>query len=242
MTTKLQLGMPHLNYHGLDQVWLLKHLGDKHWSMLSKNPAVSTNNERLYASFFCCHVNFNKGQHCYSEFDTIEIDSKLFKFNNQIYRSVHDIYNSKNLTTVILESVFVKKNMITNKLIRDDPSNEMNKVDRIDKVFLEEHKRLKLEFKKSAVTKQLVKLQFNPETFFNSVKILYFANYLNLVAQCEFLFFPKLKESIKEITIYFFSNIEFSDTVYGVTHLENDIYTTTLVANDKVIAHAIIKR
>ena len=53
---KLTLGMPHLNYHGLDQVWLSKQLGHRHWELLGDGPAYSKTNERLYASFFCCSI------------------------------------------------------------------------------------------------------------------------------------------------------------------------------------------
>jgi probable biosynthetic protein (TIGR04099 family) len=242
MISKLKLGMPHLTYNGLDQIWLLKQLGHNHWSMLSSGPALSKDNERLYASFFCLNLNFNQGQHLYQENDTVTVDSKLFKYNAQIYRSVHTVSNERNVTTATLDSVFVKKNMSTNELVRDDPHSHINEIEKIDQVFLDEHKKLKKQLRTEHLTDRLVRLQFNPETQFNAVKILYFANYLNLVSQTEHEFFPEIKNPIKDITVYYFANIGVDDTVYGNTELINGVYSTKLIANNRVIALCNIKR
>jgi hypothetical protein len=109
-------------------------------------------------------------------------------------------------------------------------------------VFIDEHKKLKKELRSGEITEKLVELQFNPETYFNAVKILYFANYLNLVAQCEYQCIPELKNPIKNLTIYYFSNINAGDRVFGVTTVEGSTYTTKLYANDKAIAVCTINR
>ena len=241
--TKLKLGMPHLNYHGLDQVWLSKHLGNQHWEMLSKGPAKTKDNERLYASFFCASINFNQGQHLYQEGDDVEFDSKIFKFNGKIYRSMHTISNNNNTTTAIFDSIFVKKDLNSHALIKDEPdAGNINDIAKIDRVFIDEHKKLKKELRESNITEELVELPFNPETYFNAVKILYFANYLNLVAQCEYQCIPELKQPIKDLTIYYFSNISAGDRVYGITTVDGATYTTKLYANNKAIAVCTINR
>lgn len=240
--TTLTLGMPHLNYHGLDQVWLSKQLGHQHWELLSNGPALSKNNERLYASFFCCSIDFNRGQDQYHEGDVLNLDSKLFKFNTQIYRSVHSIKNNRNVGTAIFDSIFVRKDLSTNSLVRDDPHANVNDIAQTDYVFIEEHKKLKKELRSQDFSNNLVKLQFNPETYFNAVKILYFANYLNLISQCEFLCYPEVKTPIKKIMTYYFANIEPTDQVYGITVREGNTYTTKLVANNKAIAVCTILR
>lgn len=240
---KLKLGMPHLNYHGLDQIWLAKTIGHTHWEMLSNGPAKTKDNERLYASFFCVKLDFNQGQHLYKEGDEVSFDSTIFKFNNQIYRTMHTISNGENVTTAILESIFVKKDLTSNALVRDDPdAANINDIAKIDKVFIDEHKKLKKELRNGEITESLVELPFSPETYFNAVKILYCANYLNLVAQCEYQCIPKLKDPIKDLTIYYFANIEVGDKVYGITTVEGSTYTTKLYANNKAIAVCTINR
>jgi probable biosynthetic protein (TIGR04098 family) len=188
------------------------------------------------------NLNFNQGQHLYQENDTVTVDSKLFKYNAQIYRSVHTVANERNVTTATLDSVFVKKNMTTNELVRDDPHSHINEIEKIDQVFLDEHKKLKKQLRTEHLTDRLVRLQFNPETQFNAVKILYFANYLNLVSQTEHEFFPGIKDPIKDVTVYYFANIGVDDTVYGNTELVDGVYSTKLIANNRVIALCNIKR
>ena len=239
---KLTLGMPHLNYHGLDQVWLSKQLGHRHWELLGDGPAYSKNNERLYASFFCCSIDFNRGQDQYKEGDEVTVNSKVFKFNNQIYRSTHDIRGHRNISTAIFDSIFVRKDLATNTLVRDDPHAQGHEIAQTDFVFIEEHKKLKKELRSEDFSSNLVQLQFNPETYFNAVKILYFANYLNLVSQCEYLFYPELKAPIKQIKTYYFANINPTDQVYGITTKQDNVYTTKLVANDRAIAVCNVSR
>ena len=239
---KITLGMPHLNYHGLDQVWLSKQLGHRHWELLGDGPAYSKNNERLYASFFCCSIDFNRGQDQYKEGDEVTVNSKVFKFNNQIYRSTHDIRGHRNISTAIFDSIFVRKDLATNTLVRDDPHAQGHEIAQTDFVFIEEHKKLKKELRSEDFSSNLVQLQFNPETYFNAVKILYFANYLNLVSQCEYLFYPELKAPIKQIKTYYFANIDPTDQVYGVTTKQDNVYTTKLVANDRAITVCNVSR
>jgi probable biosynthetic protein (TIGR04098 family) len=239
---KLTLGMPHLNYHGLDQVWLSKQLGHRHWELLGEGPAYSKNNERLYASFFCCSIDFNRGQDQYKEGDELELETKLFKFNSQIYRSMHTIRGHRNVGTAVFDSIFVRKDLTTNALVKDEPNSHGNDIAQTDFVFIEEHKKLKKELRAENFNNNLVKLQFNPETYFNAVKILYFANYLNLVSQCEYLCYPEIKLPIKKITTYYFANINPDDQVYGITTKENNTYTTKLVANGRAIAVCNITR
>lgn len=234
--------MPHLNYHGLDQVWLSKQLGHRHWELLGDGPAYSKNNERLYASFFCCSIDFNRGQDQYKEGDEVTVNSKVFKFNNQIYRSTHDIRGHRNISTAIFDSIFVRKDLATNTLVRDDPHAQGHEIAQTDFVFIEEHKKLKKELRSEDFSSNLVQLQFNPETYFNAVKILYFANYLNLVSQCEYLFYPELKAPIKQIKTYYFANINPTDQVYGITTKQDNVYTTKLVANDRAIAVCNVSR
>ena len=242
MKSNIKLGMPHLTYNGLDPVWLAKHLGDCHWNILSKGPALNANNERLYASFFCWSLDFNQGQDHYTEGDQLEINSQLFKFNNQVYRSMHTLSNGENFSTGIFDSIFVKKDMDNQKLVRDDPSYNVNDISKIDTVFLEEHKKIKVQLRQETEFNSYKELQFNPESMFNAVKILYFANYLNLVFQSEWLHYPELKGPIKTIKTYYFANIEPDDCVSGLTTIIGNTSTTKLISGNKALSLCVITR
>lgn len=235
--------MPHLSYYGLDPIWLSKYLGHRHWSMLHSVPVVSQSNERLYASFFYFYIDFAQGQDQYQENDIVEIDSKLFKYNTQVYRSIHSINNNSNTTTATFESIFVRKDSHNKQLIKSDPHGLHISTTVIDASFIEEHTRVKHAVRNLKISNlQLTKLQFNPEIYFNGVKILYFANYLNLVFQSEYVHYSYLKNPIKTITAFYFGNIEHTDSVYGATIKENNSYTTYLVANNRIIMSCTVTR
>lgn len=235
------LGMPHLNYNGIDYVWLSKELGNNHWSSLGSMPIFTESKERLYASFFCIELDFLKGQSAFKENAELVIDTELFRLNNQVYRSHHELYIDNKLAgEAKLDSLFVKKTA-NNKLIKDDPhATIVNVRDIEDLPSIHEHKRLKRQFAFNSA--DAIQLPFSPELYFNNVQILYFANYINLVGLSEYLTTNQMLGPIRNIKIYFFKNISVTDQVYGSTKIQNSTSTTTLFSNGQAIAHAIITR
>lgn len=239
---KIKLGMPHLTYNGLDPIWLAKQLGDNHWNLLKDIKSFNSDNQRLYASFFAGEINFNQGQNLFVENDTLEIQSKIFKFNNLIYRSVHTLQVQKNSATATFDSVFVKKDLIAGGLVKDEPAEaSVQAIDIVDQTFLEEHTKIKKHLKTLKVT-DFKKLDFSPESYFNGVKILYFANYLQLALLSEFLTFKKMPLPIKKIKGYWFKNIEWNSVVLGKTVNHDNNYETVLISDNKPIGFFTITR
>lgn len=242
MKLQVKIGMPHLTYNGLDAVWLLKTLGDNHWNMLSDIKSTNTDNQRLYASFFACEVDFNKGQDSFLENADLNINSKIFKFDSQIYRSTHAIDVDNNSATGILDSIFVRKDA-SGTLVKDDPDqdNQVLSMDTVNTVFLDEHKRIK---------KKLIELKyekfnhlvFSPEAWFNGVKILYCANYLNLVLLNEYQTFNRIQSPIKKIKILYFKNMAVTDQLYGLTTPSELGNETIIMTNGKPMCYCLISR
>ena len=241
MKQTITLGMPHLNYNGLDPIWLSKTLGDNHWSLLKDVKRMNQGNERLYASFFAIEIDFNKGQHTFNEYDSIEIDSKIFKFNNMIYRSHHFVKNDKNAAQVVMDSIFVKKDLVTGSLVKDEPVAAGRNIESVDSVFMDEHKRLKKEVSNLS-TDDFNLLMFSPETYFNGVKILYCANYFNLALLNEYVTYKTILPPLKKIKLFFFRNISEHDQVYGRTTNVGNEYQTILISNNKPIGVCISTR
>jgi len=239
--SKIKIGMPHLSYNGLDPVWLLKELGGNHWALLSEAVSFYNETERLYASFFGIEIDFNKGQDHFKENDYLNLKSKIFKFNSQIYRSIHTASVEDNSATVRLDSIFVKKDLVSGLLIRDEPNQVHKNIDSVDRTFLEEHKQIKKKLKGIDQSEFNI-LPFSPEAYFNGVKILYCANYLNLVLLSEYRTFNKIQRPIKKINLYFFKNISETDQVFGSTTENGNVYETILLAKNKPIAFCRIER
>jgi len=237
-----EIGMPHLNYNGLDPVWLSKTLAENHWAFLKKISTINEQNQRLYASVFALEIDFGEGQDSFKEFDNAEIISKIYKFNNQIYRSKHAICCTGNTANAIVDTIFVKKDLNSNILIRDTPLQNSTVFENTSITFSSEHKEIKKKYIDIQNKEDYKDLLFSPEAYFNGVRILYFANYINLVYLSEHLTFNKIQSSIKKIKIFFFSNITPEDKIYGLTIKKNNIYETVLRSDERIIAHCLITR
>lgn len=236
---KIKLGMPHLSYNGLDPIWLAKTLGDNHWGSLRDIRPFNQGNQRLYASFFAAEINFNQGQHLYTENTILNIDSKIFKFNNMIYRSMHTFSIDSNLGSATLDSIFVKKDIETGKLIKDEPVSLIKNINTVDHTFLEDHSQLKKQLIASDKLLDLSnfnELMLSPDTHFNGVKILYFANYIQLALLNEFVTFKQLFNPIEKLQVYWFGNISWDDRVFALTVQTGNEYKTILTSNNKPIA------
>ena len=238
---KLELGMPHLNYNGIDPVWLAKTLAEEHWSFLKDISSINEYNQRLYASMFYFNVNFNAGQNSFKEFNEAVIESNILKFNNQIYKSLHTISSGTITASATLESIFVKKDLDSGILIRDNPIESKKEFETTREISLEEHKKLKKEYA-NIDTKMFNELVFSSEAYFNGVKLLYFANYLNLVYLNEYITYKSILNPIEKLEIYYFSNINPYDKVYGYTQQKNNVYETILASNNKLMSVCKITR
>jgi len=232
----IEIGMPHLVYHGIDPVWLLKHLGHKHWQLIDHVQPVNKNNQRLYASFFAAKIKFLSGQQSITEKGTMTIDSEIFKFNNLIYRSKHSV----NDIEVVLDSIFVRKDKEAG-LIKDEPAQSNSNILYTEDTLLEQHGILKRKLT-SIDTTLANELVFNPAVLFNGVKILYCANYLSLALLSEWMTYQRLLNPIKQIEIFWFKNINVGDKVYGISSNVDSIFETVLVSNSRAIGFCRIYR
>jgi hypothetical protein len=170
-----------------------------------------------------------------AENDILKVDSKIFKFNNLIYRSSHTFSVKQNSASATFDSIFVKKDTQTGVLVKDEPANPGKLIDTVDETFLEEHKKIKRQLSTINYA-DFNELVFTPETYFNGVKILYCANYMQLAMLNEFLTFKEILNPIKKLKVYWFKNIEKEDKVYGRTLQKDNVYETILISNNKPIA------
>lgn len=220
----MKLGMPQLNYNGLDEIWLLKELGDIHWEKLGKLTDMYTAEDRYYASFF--NVNLKFKQESYKEGKNFTIKSDIFKWNNKIYRSTHKFGKS----TATLDSIFVKKHK--GGLIKHD-SNSTNYCGTIEDINIGQHlfwKKYCKKYHDHKTHNEQVKmvLPLNPLLMFNGVKILYFANYVFLAQMAEWQSDNKLRTPIREIQVDMFGNIDVNNKVYASTWVTDKANTTYL--------------
>lgn len=240
-SNKIKLGMPNLNYHGLDETWLLKFCGSVHWNLLHKEVNVYEGEERFYASFFHIQVLFETNQSAYKENDVLKINSELFKYNDKIYRSVHKFGNSQ----VIMDTIFVKKGT-EGSLTKFKPKHTETMCQEILDIGISEHQDKKRKILLESVTfGKGNHLIFPPSNLFNGVKILYCANYLFLVSLSEFVQHKKMFGPIKTINISYYGNMMPTDILYGKTsllHEDSENTETTLFVKNLPISYCEITR
>lgn len=226
--------MPHLNFNGLDEIWLLKESGNLHWELLeSILESWTERGERFYASFFQARIDFQSAdQGVYKEGDTLHIETSLARFNSKIYRSTTTFTNGRHTGVVILDSIFVLRDD-HNNLVKFEPQKQTD-IKQIDNINLNEYQLLK----RTLPCHGGRQLDFSPTNFFNGVKLLYCANYLYLSELSEYLAVGAPLGPIKTADLSYFSNINITDAVYGLSNNGE----TTLHTDGKLLSFARIVR
>jgi probable biosynthetic protein (TIGR04098 family) len=237
-TTKIKLGMPHLNYNGLDETWLFKYLGNIHWDLLRSEVDMYSEDERFYASFFHIQLKFKSSQEAFKENDVLTIKSKLFRYDARVYRSEHTFGGS----TMVMDTIFVKKNQTG--LVKYIPKHVNPKYGTVEDIGLAEYQQQKKRIFADTSCVNGNRLIFPPANVFNGVKILYCANYLFLVSLSEYVQHQKLFNPIKAIDINYYGNMDVADSLYGRTKLSEDEQSTQtyLTVNNLPISYCEIQR
>ena len=92
MERKYKLNMPQLLCDGLHENWLLKELGDIHWSQITSALETTSDNivdsrgQRLYPSFVRLSWS-GTNLHSIKENDTLTMKSKLSRYGNKMFFS-----------------------------------------------------------------------------------------------------------------------------------------------------------
>lgn len=229
-TTNITLGMPELNYNGLDEVWVLKHCGNIHWDLLKKKVDMYSICGRFYASFFHVSLRFETDQSAFTEQQVISIESELTRYSTKIYRSVHKF----NGCVLIMDTMFVKKDD-TGALTKYTPIAEIAGCKRVSDIGLKQYHSKKLIAMSSSEKHQGNLLVYPPSTVFNGVKLLYFANYLYLSLLSEFVQHKMPSTPIKMLDIYYYGNMSYTDSLYGRSVLhDDDISATTYLSINNI--------
>ncbi len=97
---------------GLYENWLLKELGDFHWTMITEglgadsDELVDSNNERLYASFVRLRWEGSDSLGRFSENDLVDINSELSRYGKKMFFSNPQLSCGQKSITASLFSVF----------------------------------------------------------------------------------------------------------------------------------------
>lgn len=129
-TRKYDLNIPQLLSGGMSENWLLKELGDIHWSMISESldtksdEIIDSNGERLYASFVRLQWSANESLFSFKENDKIDIEGEIALYGNKMFFSDDQIVSDNKRISASLMSVFSSRKSGNNqKLEKGKPLN-----------------------------------------------------------------------------------------------------------------------
>jgi probable biosynthetic protein (TIGR04098 family) len=203
----IDIGMPQLGPYGLSENWLLRHLGDAHWSIICKaldrrsRDIVDEDGNRLYASFARARWTSTKPLSGYRESDRLEGSMEMVCFGDGVFLSSTELGDGIDMITVQLASIFTRREAADSNdrlLASLPPIPETGLIPSVETApsFLTEHRLLR--------SNKLPSLTFMGERFdlpsefaeygtyktngyldFNGANLLYFASYPTISDICE---------------------------------------------------------
>ena len=198
LTRTYQLNQPQLLWHGLNENWLLKELGDFHWNALCKalntdsDKLVDSNGNRLYASFVrltWSGTDINQ----IKENDILTLENQLSKYSTKMFFSQATGLGKNIKLKAQLMSIFsTRKEEDNNQLSKGEPNNSLQakniKTHRKLPTFAKGYIELKNKLK-STISNQnnlyIETYQIDAYDDINGVGLLYFASYPKISDKCE---------------------------------------------------------
>ena len=138
-TESIEIRMPQMSNNALSENWLLRYLGDKHWSLLSdgfnkkSSEFQDENGNRLYATFV--RINYSTSAlKNFKENEKIIFDSKIEGYGGSTFISFINGKSYKNIINATLLTTFSsKENENINELIKIKIDKIPNKISQLSK-------------------------------------------------------------------------------------------------------------
>ncbi|HEX6283466.1 MAG TPA: Pnap_2097 family protein [Pyrinomonadaceae bacterium] len=204
----IALNMPQMALGGLSESWLLKELGDMHWSMtcdaLQSESGKLTDElgNRLYATFVRVRLESSAHLKKFRENERLEFEARLTRFGRSMFFSDLKVQGEKQQIDVSLMTTFSLRQTDNKSLLKGEPlmpagckARVLDSLPRFAEEYREMRKGDKQELvlanEKFALSKDLIfetTYAMNPYLDLNGVNLLYFAAYPMISDLCELEF------------------------------------------------------
>lgn len=232
------LGMPHLTYGGLSENWLLKTCGDLHWQAIcagmgrQSHEITDAAGNRLYPSFVeLLHSGARLSD--FGENDEIEIDVTVRKLSARRSWSCQRLAKRRSNTMLKMEmlTLFMKRGKAETSnvgleatdpgaqiaLTPFDPDRDASEiVDRRARIYDDEMANDAAGLDTAYRSLNTFEYRPCPTVDFNGARLLYFANYQDIVDRAEwaqFRHWPLQDFSTARRHIRYFGNIDLRDAI-----------------------------
>lgn len=193
---KIEIGMPEMANNALSENWLLKHIGDTHWQLITKGFKLKSSEfkddkgNRLYATFI--RINYSLSTlSAFSENEIIDFSSTIKSFGNSTFISkVNGVCQNKTINASLATTFVIRENENNRIISKSKPKKKVNGIKQLLKtpVFLTDYRLMRKQELKGIATvngdfkitdSSLYKCEYNINPFYdiNGVGLLYYASY-----------------------------------------------------------------
>lgn len=216
------LNLPQMALGGISENWMLKELGDMHWTMICKGldtrieNIVDRNKNRLYASFVRIRYESDVPLAYYKESETLHLSGRIKRYGSKMFFSDVTLDCTGIRNNASLMTIFVSRQGGNKKISVTSPLNEAkNRIEPSPILPDMGRQYLKLKpklFDTSAPADQTnvclagelfnlegynlyqTEYHINPYYDLNGVNLLYFASYTQINDFCERQFFHNMRD------------------------------------------------
>ena len=231
-----KINMPQMSLKGLSESWLLKEVGDIHWSMileglnLQSDKLVDGNGNRLYATFTSIKYNSTHPLIDYSENETITFDGEIARYGSGLFFSSILVNGNNKSIKFTLMSTFTRRGSpnTNSDLLKGQPNiPEFCPIKELKEmpVFGNEYRKKRSQKKINSLFE--TPYEILPYHDINGVGLLYFASYPIISDICEQRFMNignhwAIKASPICREIYYYGNCDLNDSLFYVIHTKED--------------------
>lgn len=263
---KIEIDMPQMANNALSENWLLKHIGNTHWQLITKGFKLKSSDfkdekdNRLYATFI--RINYSVSTLSkFSENEILNFSSTIKSFGNSTFISrIRGVCENKTIVASLATTFAVRENEDNNKISKSKPEKKVNGIKKLIKIpiFLSDYRLMRKRELEDIATVNgdfkitdtiLYKCEYiiNPYYDLNGVGLLYYASYPLISDTCMLKYNNEFFEyNTVYRDIFYFANANRNEKVlFELNTLEendNEIRTTTSLfrSSDKKIIAKIL--
>lgn len=253
-TDDIEIRMPQMSNSALSESWLLKYLGDKHWSLISEGFNITSsqfrdsNDNRIYSTFI--RINYSvSALDKFRENEKLKFTSEISGFGANTFLShINGEGSTKHINANLLTTFSIRVKDDNNEIHKGNIDLIPSTISQISNtpIFLNDYRLLrkdlldeiKTEFGVFPITDKVIfSCDYNINIYYdiNGVGLLYFAAYPIISDLCSLQYF-KIREASSHQTIYrdifYFANCNPTDKIIFQLNFidENQAMTRTLTS------------
>lgn len=240
LNESVEIRMPQMANGALSENWLLKHLGDMHWLLLTKGLEQNSSQfkdeigNRLYATFIRIRYSLSS-LNKFNENDTIDFAGSIEGFGSHTYLSnIVGLSGTNKIDATLMTTFSFREQGNNANMVKASPLTKANKIPQLSQtpLFLNDYRLLRKNLLEDYSCShgtftfddaELFSCEYTINPFYeiNGVGLLYFASYPAISDKCSNDYFKEHHASINFCDeyhtvfrdVFYFANSNCNDTI-----------------------------